>query len=159
MARTIDQFAPFGGMEETTRGALRLDVLTRVSRTMGREGDSYGSAEVQLKDCRAWIAANGHVEGEHFHEENVSGGALLARLPGLRAVIERMRDGDSDGVVLAAYLDRVVVRRGEQPLAERVLLLLLGEEGAFEPLPARGRKVALAPWPDFPVQSALEQTG
>jgi DNA invertase Pin-like site-specific DNA recombinase len=85
------------------QGALRLDILTRVSRTMGREGDSYGSPEIQLKDCRNWIAAQGHVEGEHFHEENVSGGALLTRRPGLQAVIDRMRSGDSDGVVVRAY--------------------------------------------------------
>jgi DNA invertase Pin-like site-specific DNA recombinase len=125
MARTIDQLAPFGAMDGTTRGALRLDVLTRVSRTMGREGDSYGSPEVQLKDCRAWIAANGHVEGEHFHEENVSGGALLARRPGLQAVIERMRDGDSDGVVVRAY-DRFM---RSVALSWEVIELIEGRDG------------------------------
>jgi DNA invertase Pin-like site-specific DNA recombinase len=33
----------------------------------------------------------------------VSGGALLAKRPGLKAVIERMRCGQSDGVVVRAY--------------------------------------------------------
>jgi hypothetical protein len=52
--------------------------------------------------------------------------------------------------VLAAYLDRVVLRRGSEPLSGRVLLLLRGEESAFGPLPGRGRKVAMQPWPEFP---------
>jgi hypothetical protein len=52
--------------------------------------------------------------------------------------------------VVAAYLDRVVLRRGPEPLSARVLLLLRGEERAFEPLPGRGRKVALRAWPEFP---------
>jgi hypothetical protein len=101
MARKRYRPAPFSGQSMPRQ--LRLDILTRVSRTMGREGDSYGSPEIQLKDCRAWIAAQGHLEGEHFHEENVSGGALLGKRPGLQAVIERMRCGQSDGVVVRAY--------------------------------------------------------
>ena len=52
--------------------------------------------------------------------------------------------------VVAAYLDRVVLCRGSEPLAARVLLLLRGEERAFEPLPGRGRIVALQAWPEFP---------
>lgn len=104
---------------------LRLDILTRVSRTMGREGDSYGSPDIQLRDCRSWIALNGHVEGVHFHEENVSGGALLANRPGLQAVIARMRSGDSDGVVVRAY-DRFM--RSVQ-LSWEVIELVEGKDG------------------------------
>jgi DNA invertase Pin-like site-specific DNA recombinase len=93
---------------------------------MGREGDSYGSPEVQLKDCRNWIAAQGHIEGEHFHEENVSGGALLTRRPGLQAVIERMRAGDTDGVVVRAY-DRFM---RSVSLSWEVIELIEGRDGA-----------------------------
>lgn len=92
---------------------------------MGREGDSYGSPEVQLKDCRAWIAGQGHVVGEHFHEENVSGGALLARRPGLQAVIERMRAGECDGVVVRAY-DRFM---RSVALSWEVIELIEGRDG------------------------------
>jgi hypothetical protein len=65
---------------------------------------------------------------------------------------------------VAAYLDRVVLRRGSEPLSGRVLLLLRGEESAFGPLPGRGRKVAMQPWPDFPRRAlvpagAREQAG
>jgi hypothetical protein len=104
---------------------LRLDILTRVSRTMGREGDSYGSPETQLKDCRGWIARRATCEGEHFHEENVSGGALLASRPGLQAVIERMRAGESDGVVVRAY-DRFM---RSVALSWEVIELIEGRDG------------------------------
>ena len=76
MDRTLADSPPYRVVDASSK-ALRLDILTRVSRTMGREGDSYGSPEVQLKDCRAWIGGQGHVEGEHFHEENVSGGVVV----------------------------------------------------------------------------------
>ncbi len=111
-------------MQEIGR-PLVLDVLTRVSRTMGREGDSYGSPEIQLRDCRNWIALHGHIEGESYHEENVSGGALLAKRPGLNAVIERMRAGLSDGVVVRAY-DRFM---RSVSLSWEVIELIEGKDG------------------------------
>jgi hypothetical protein len=104
---------------------MRLDILTRVSRTVGREGDSYGSPEIQLKDCRAWIAAQGRLEGEHFHQETVSGGALLAKRPGLQGVIERMRCGRADGVVVRAY-DRFM---RSVALSWEVIELIEGRDG------------------------------
>jgi len=87
---------------------------------MGREGDSYGSPELQLKDCRSWIAGNDHVE-----RENVSGGALLARRPGLQAVIDRMHAGESDGVVVRAY-DRFM---RSVSLSWEVIELIEGRDG------------------------------
>jgi DNA invertase Pin-like site-specific DNA recombinase len=96
-----------------------------VRKRMGREGDSYGSPETQLKDCRSWIASQGHLQGEHFHEENVSGGALLASRPGLQAVIERMRCGESDGVVVRAY-DRFM---RSVALSWEVIELIEGRDG------------------------------
>lgn len=124
MDRTLADSPPYRVVDASSK-ALRLDILTRVSRTMGREGDSYGSPEVQLKDCRAWIGGQGHVEGEHFHEENVSGGALLVSRPGLSAVIERMRRGESDGVVVRAY-DRFM---RSVSLSWEVIELIEGRDG------------------------------
>jgi hypothetical protein len=58
-------------------------------------------------------------------------------------------DANEQRAVIAAYLDRVVVRRGTEALRERSLLLLRGEERAFEPLPGPGRKLPLTSWPAF----------
>jgi len=118
MRRRIAEAAPYGGVQPQRE--LRLGILTRVSRTMGREGDSYGSPELQLKDCRSWIAGNDHVE-----RENVSGGALLARRPGLQAVIDRMHAGESDGVVVRAY-DRFM---RSVSLSWEVIELIEGRDG------------------------------
>jgi hypothetical protein len=79
-------------------------------------------------------------------EEREAGRGVSAR--SLASLLEKGTEAEKRAVV-AAYLDRVVQRRGAEPLADRVLLVLRGEERRFEPLPGRGRKVALTPWPDF----------
>jgi len=54
--------APTDGeiMARKDASPLVLDVLTRVSRTMSREGDSYGSPEVQRADGIRWVEQHGH---------------------------------------------------------------------------------------------------
>ena len=91
-------------------------------------------------------------------EEREAGRGVSAR--SLASLLEKGTEAEKRAVV-AAYLDRVVLRRGAEPLADRVLLPLRGEERRFEPLPGRGRKVALTPWPDLPPNghAAVEPAG
>ena len=104
-------------------------------------------------------------ELEHAEEELEEAEARLADLEereaahgGRARILGEGTEGERRAVV-AAYLDRVVLRRGSEPFSERVLLLLRGEEATCGPLPGRGRKVAMRSWPEFPPRaSALAGT-
>jgi DNA invertase Pin-like site-specific DNA recombinase len=124
-----------------TRRRLVVDILTRISRTMGREGDSYGSEEVQLSDCRDWSERKGHRFGMHHHEENVSGGALLHRRHGLQAAIDRLRSGKADAIVVRS-VDRFM-RSVELSWAAIRLIEGRGEDEDGNQLPRLGRLFAV----------------
>lgn len=81
----------------------KLDVYVRVSRVGGRQGDSFISPKVQRERAEALIKAKGYKLGEVFTDLDESG-AKMAR-PEFERALDRVRAGDSDGIVVAK-LDR-----------------------------------------------------
>jgi site-specific DNA recombinase len=116
---------------------MRLVTQLRRSRHPELVQAELEHAEDELEEAESHVADI---------EEREAGRGVSAR--SLASLLEKGTEAEKRAVV-AAYLDRVVQRRGAEPLADRVLLVLRGEERRFEPLPGRGRKVALTPWPDF----------
>jgi site-specific DNA recombinase len=83
---------------------LRLDGYVRVSRTGKREGDSFISPSVQREQIERWAHLRG-VEIAAWHEDLDQSGGKLSR-PGLDAMLTRIRNGETGGVVVAR-LDRL----------------------------------------------------
>lgn len=82
----------------------RMTGYIRVSRIAGRESDSFISPDVQRKQITAWASMRG-VEIVQFYEDlDVSGGTRSR--PGLDAFLEDLRNGDTQGIVVAR-LDRL----------------------------------------------------
>jgi len=79
-----------------------VDIYVRVSRVGGRE--NLTSPEEQERDARAFAERQGLKVGEIFEDVDASGGTLDR--PALQAVLERIRSGESGGVVVA-YLSRL----------------------------------------------------
>jgi len=77
---------------------LRLDGYVRVSRVGGREGEGYISPDVQ-RDAIAAYAAELSGEIVAWHDDQDFSGGNIER-PGFQAVIERLRAGETDGVVV-----------------------------------------------------------
>jgi hypothetical protein len=128
---------------------MRLVTQLRRSRHPELVQAELEHAEDELEEAESHVADI---------EEREAGRGVSAR--SLASLLEKGTEAEKRAVV-AAYLDRVVLRRGAEPLADRVLLPLRGEERRFEPLPGRGRKVALTPWPDLPPNghAAVEPAG
>jgi site-specific DNA recombinase len=84
-------------------GALRLDAYIRVSKVAGRSGDSFISPAVQHSQIERWAEAHGYALTWHEPELDVSGGTM--RRPIFDGIVERIRTGQSDGVIVAK-LDR-----------------------------------------------------
>jgi DNA invertase Pin-like site-specific DNA recombinase len=83
---------------------MKLDGYVRVSRVGGREGDSFISPEVQHEQIERWAALR-DVEIAAWHTDlDQSGGKL--RRPGLDAMMERIRSGETGGIAVAK-LDRL----------------------------------------------------
>jgi site-specific DNA recombinase len=82
---------------------LQLDAYVRVSSVRGRSGASFISPEVQREQIERWAAAHGHELRWHEPELDVSGGSM--QRPVFDAIMERIRAGSSDGVIVAK-LDR-----------------------------------------------------
>jgi hypothetical protein len=88
-----------------------FDIYTRVSDVGGREGDTYGSPEIQEADSRRW-AANNHVAvGEVVLEEDVSGG-VNPEERALEHLLRRIESGESQGIIC-----REVERFGRDPIS------------------------------------------
>lgn len=86
--------------------SLPLDAYIRVSRVNGRDGDSFISPDVQRESIEAWAKANGvAVNFDPSHVDLDVSGAKESR-PGLDAILERIRNGQSGGIVVAK-LDRL----------------------------------------------------
>ena len=83
--------------------SLRLDAYVRVSQVRGRSGPSFISPEVQRKQIERWAKAHGHALAWHEPELDVSGGNMSR--PVFDRIVERIRSGQSDGVIVAK-LDR-----------------------------------------------------
>ncbi|HUB73118.1 MAG TPA: recombinase family protein [Solirubrobacteraceae bacterium] len=86
-----------------TPHAPRLDAYIRVSKVAGREGDSFISPTVQRERIESWAQAHSAALTWHEPELDASGGTMSR--PIFEHVMQRIRDGQSDGVIVAK-LDR-----------------------------------------------------
>jgi site-specific DNA recombinase len=83
---------------------MRLDGYIRVSRVGGRVGDSFISPDVQREQIERWADLRG-VTIADWHTDLDQTGGKLSR-PGLDAMMERVRNRETDGIVVAR-LDRL----------------------------------------------------
>lgn len=74
----------------------RFDGYIRVSRRMGRKGPGYISPTVQKEAIARWAEYRG-VEIAAWHVDEDESGGTQDR-PGLRAAIERIESGDTEGI-------------------------------------------------------------
>ena len=86
-----------------TQNGLSLDAYIRVSKVAGRAGESFQSPEQQRQRIDSWTRAHGHTLTWHQPELDVSGGTM--NRPVFDRIMERIRTGESDGLVVAK-LDR-----------------------------------------------------
>lgn len=86
-----------------TTTALKLDAYIRVSKVAGREGESFISPTIQRERIESWAQAHGSALTWHEPELDVSGGTMSR--PIFDGIMERVRNGQSDGVIVAK-LDR-----------------------------------------------------
>ncbi|HEY4895803.1 MAG TPA: recombinase family protein, partial [Solirubrobacteraceae bacterium] len=87
-----------------TAKPARMDGYVRVSRVAGRTGDSFISPDVQRDQIATWAKLKG-VEIAQWHEDMDQSGGKLSR-PGLDAMLERIEQGETEGVIVAK-LDRL----------------------------------------------------
>jgi site-specific DNA recombinase len=83
--------------------SLNLDAYIRVSQVGGRSGDSFISPTVQRERIESWVRVHGHTLTWHEPELDASGGTMSR--PVFERIMERVRGGESDGVIVAK-LDR-----------------------------------------------------
>jgi DNA invertase Pin-like site-specific DNA recombinase len=83
--------------------SLRLDAYIRVSKVAGREGESFISPAVQRERIESWAQVHGPTLTWHEPELDVSGGTM--KRPVFGQIMERIKSGQSDGVIVAK-LDR-----------------------------------------------------
>lgn len=81
-----------------------MDQYVRVSRVAGRSGESFISPDLQREQGATWASSRG-VEVTAIHEDLDQSGGKLER-PGLDALMERIRSGQTDGVIVSK-LDRL----------------------------------------------------
>ncbi len=86
-----------------TSAGLQLDAYIRVSKVGGRAGDSFISPTVQRERIESWAQAHEHTLTWHEPELDVSGGTM--QRPVFERIMERVRSGETDGVIVAK-LDR-----------------------------------------------------
>jgi DNA invertase Pin-like site-specific DNA recombinase len=91
-------------MPTTPNKPSRMDQYVRVSRVAGRSGESFISPDLQREQGAAWASSRG-VEVAVVHEDLDQSGGKLER-PGLDALMERIRAGQTDGVIVSK-LDRL----------------------------------------------------
>lgn len=82
---------------------LQLDGYIRVSRVGGREGESFISPDVQRHAIERWAEAH-DTKIVAWHTDLDQSGSKRSR-PGLDAAMQRIRTGQTDGIVVAK-LDR-----------------------------------------------------
>ncbi|HEX5955690.1 MAG TPA: recombinase family protein, partial [Solirubrobacterales bacterium] len=83
--------------------ALKLDGYLRVSRVGGRDGEGYISPEVQREAIEGYAQDLGGEIVAWHDDQDYSGGNI--ERPGFQAALERLRGGDSGGIVVMA-IDR-----------------------------------------------------
>lgn len=112
--------------------ALHLDGYVRVSKVGGRDQtDGFISPDIQEQAIREWAERNGASITIQPHELNVSGGTMDR--PVFNRVMERIRSGESDGVVVFKL--------------DRFARTLLGAVGTLEELGKNGASFASATEP------------
>src|ERR1051325_3387264 len=80
--------------------------IVRVSRTRGREGDSFASPKEQADRIRE-ACTRGNLQLLRIEEElDVSGGRTLDDRPGLGPAVRAIETGEAD-VIVGAYFDRL----------------------------------------------------
>lgn len=80
-----------------------MDGYVRVSQVAGRSGERFQSPDQQRESIAAWAKANGVRIGA-WHEDLDQSGGTMDR-PGMRAVLTRVEEGRTGGIVVAR-LDR-----------------------------------------------------
>jgi site-specific DNA recombinase len=115
-------------------GTKRAIGIIRVSQVHGRQGESFASPDEQRERIKAACERDGLRLIQTFEELDISGGAALAKRPGLSQAVSAIEAGEAD-VVAAAYFDRLfrslatqaeVVERVEQA-GGQVLAVDVGE--------------------------------
>lgn len=92
----------------TKRSSSRRAVgVVRVSRVGARSGEQFVSPSEQRNRIEQACARDGLRLVDTFEELDVSGGAALAKRPGLRRAVELVEAGEAE-VVVVAYFDRLV---------------------------------------------------
>jgi site-specific DNA recombinase len=86
-----------------TAEAPPLDAYIRVSKVAGRQGESFISPSVQRERIEAWAEAHGRSVTWHEPDLDASGGTM--NRPVFDQIMERIRSGQSAGMVVAK-LDR-----------------------------------------------------
>jgi DNA invertase Pin-like site-specific DNA recombinase len=81
--------------------------VVRVSRVGDRDGDRFVSPSEQRERIQTACERDGLTVVDVLEELDVSGGAPLARRPGLRRAVELVEAGQAD-VVVVAFFDRLV---------------------------------------------------
>lgn len=82
----------------TLREVLRLDGYVRVSRVGGRAGEGYISPAVQREAIEGYAGELGGEIVAWHDDQDFTGGN--ADRPGFQAILERLRAGETDGIVV-----------------------------------------------------------
>jgi site-specific DNA recombinase len=93
-----------------TEGSARRAIgVVRISRVGDRTGETFVSPDEQRERIRAYCEREGLelADADVLLEQDVSGGAPLAKRPGLRRAVEAVEAGEAE-VVVVAYFDRLV---------------------------------------------------
>src|SRR5438552_8401824 len=119
---------------------MRAYGYVRVSRKMGRGGDSFLSPADQQRSIRGWAAATGHDVVEVFEDIDQSGGKMDR--PQFGAMLEAVRQGDA---IVVAKLDRfgrtlVGALEAIKDLSDRGVRFVSVAEGV-DPATAAGRMI------------------
>jgi DNA invertase Pin-like site-specific DNA recombinase len=78
--------------------SLRLDGYVRVSRVGGREGEGYISPAVQREAIASYATElDGKIVAWHDDQDHTAG---TIERPAFQHVLERLRSGESDGIVV-----------------------------------------------------------
>jgi DNA invertase Pin-like site-specific DNA recombinase len=101
---------------------MKLDEYRRVSQVNGREGEGFQSPQLQQKAIAAYARTHGHTVTPNPEELDVSGGKL--HRPVLDTIMERIRNGESDGIIVND-LDRY----SRDVLGANLLLVEIKEAG------------------------------
>lgn len=105
--RKVKSGAELPSSSKARSSSRRAVGVVRVSRVGDRNGERFVSPGEQRERIEAACERDGLTLVDVQRELDVSGGAPLARRPGLRRAVEMIEGGEAD-VIVVAYLDRLV---------------------------------------------------